>query len=285
MTPDRSHIDEQELFERLQTILLQEDRKAIEELRRDLDEVERLRKRVEPLIEAELTEFKQAFPNEYRAAVEKIITQKLKTSQKEMLDVIYPVLGRMIRKYIQLQFQQFREGIEQQIRKQLSTGLLGRMRYTLFGLSKKEKAALILSQHPSAIEELYVVEQHSGILIGSASRGTIVDVEMIAGMLTAIKAFVQDAFQQGEQEIELIQYETYSLIIQNHFSYYVAAAVGGPLSTDQNREIRQKIAFFAEHELPACLNQAPMDQNRLIKQKLETFFFKNGSTIELKSPP
>ena len=282
MTQGKPNMEERFLLNRLRDILLKEDREDLSSFRKELEEPERLKKHVEPLIQEELEAFKNNFPNEYRQVVEKIISNKLKTSQKEMLDVIYPVLGRMIRKYIQLQFQQFRESIERQVRAQLTTGILGRIRYALFGLSKKEKAAIILAENQPIVEEIYVIEQHSGILIGSASRGGIIDIEMIAGMLTAIKAFVQDAFQKESEELELIKYETYSLVIQNHYSYYIATAISGPITSEANQNIRDLIAHFAETELLACLNQDEKAKNKVIKQKLEAHFFKGGKTLEVE---
>jgi len=59
---------------------------------------------------------------------------------------------------------------------------------------------------------------------------------MLAGMLTAIKSFVEDAFMSEEQNLETINYELYTLHIQNFYNYYITAVISGPY----NATIKQK---------------------------------------------
>ena len=59
-----------------------------------------------------------------------------------------------------------------------------------------------------------------------------IDKDMIAGMLTAIKSFVEDAFAKEEQSLELIQYEFYNIYIQNLASYYIATVISGSFNSD-----------------------------------------------------
>jgi hypothetical protein len=44
-----------------------------------------------------------------------MIEQKLRDSQQAILDVIYPALGKMITKFMQLQFQELKEGIDEKV--------------------------------------------------------------------------------------------------------------------------------------------------------------------------
>jgi hemerythrin len=57
---------------------------------------------------------------------------------------------------------------------------------------------------------------------------------MISGMLTAIKSFVEDAFQQNQQNLETIEYELYNIHIQNFHTYYIATIISGVL-TEKNK--------------------------------------------------
>ena len=97
--------NETQLMSQLREILLKEDRSALMEVQRILDERDLLENRINPIIEDHLTYLKQNFPQEFKQVVNKQIEQKLKDSQQEIIDVIYPVLGKMITKYINLQFQ------------------------------------------------------------------------------------------------------------------------------------------------------------------------------------
>jgi hypothetical protein len=72
---------------------------------------------------------------------------------------------------------------------------------------------------------------------------------MIAGMLTAIKSFVEDAFQRDREALELIEYGTYKIIIQNFHTYYLATAVSGTLTIHDRNEIATQLLNFGEIHL------------------------------------
>ena len=49
-------------------------------------------------------------------------------------------------------------------------------------------------------------------------------------MLTAIKAFVDDAFRHSNEELELIQYGQYQILVKDFFNFYIAVAIKGALT-------------------------------------------------------
>ncbi|RMG76879.1 MAG: hypothetical protein D6714_20605 [Bacteroidetes bacterium] len=259
---------------RLRQILLRDDRAELEYLRRVVDDPVLLSEKVNPIIEEQLDFFKRHFPKEFHAAVEKIVDVKLKASQEELLEVIYPTLGKMIKKYIQHQFQMLKESMEAQIRETLNTGILGRIRYALFGAPSEALTAQILrGMDQTVIEEIFVIEHHSGILLGSASRSQKVDIDMIAGMLTAIKAFVEDAFNRGEEDLEMVQYGTFSILLQSFPAYYIAIALTGALSAQEKDKLVEAVLTFVEKELTRIpLKKEDGTSNQLIRQKLEHYF-------------
>jgi len=265
--------NDQQLLHELQQILLREDRAEVDRLGQILDDPDLFKTRVEPIIRDELERLRLGSPKQYRKVIEKIIEEKLQTSQQEIIQVIYPMLGSMIQKYIRLQFKQLRESLERQVQESLTQGLIGRIRYALFGLSKKEKEQILANSYQSKIAEVYVIEQHSGILIGSASRAQKINIEVIAGMLTAIKAFVQDAFDRGEQEVNMIDYDEYSILIENHYSHYVAVAFEGAVTAKEEVFIRERITIFIRDSLAKALNLEENNRNLLVKQELTQLFF------------
>lgn len=265
--------NDRQLLQELQRILLREDRVEMDRLGKILDDPSLFKARVEPIIREELERLRLASPQQYRLVVEKIIEEKLKTSQKEIIDVIYPMLGSMIQRYIRLQFKQLRESMERQVRQTLHRGFIGRIRYAIFGVSKRQQETILANQYRAKIAEVYVVEQHSGILIGSASRQHKVDIDVIAGMLTAIKAFVQDAFDQGAQEVNMIDYDQFSILIENYYSYYVAVAIEGAVTVEEEQGIRDRISIFIQNHLTKALNLEEADRNLAIKNQLQSIFF------------
>lgn len=272
-TPSNAQ-NEVQSIELLKQILLKEDRSEVEQLKAILNNPDQLSEKISPIVEQHLENMKKNFPVEYNATIENIITRKLENSQEELLDTISPVMGQMIRKYVQHQFQLLKESLDQQLDATLNQGVIGKVR-NLFGGGKKKVSSevIIANLDRPIIEEIYVIEHNSGILLGSASRTETIDIDVIAGMLTAIKSFVEDAFKRGQQDLEMIQYGTFSILLENFHSYYIAAAVSGSMSMKERVELEKDLAKFAEKELKLNLQKKDGSSNLLIKQKLEEHFF------------
>ncbi|MEL6718839.1 MAG: hypothetical protein AAFO82_02245 [Bacteroidota bacterium] len=233
-----------EALEQLRAILLKEDRSKLEVIRDRLDSAEEFSKRVSPIIEERLEFFKAEFPNEFRIVIQGFIDERIESSQEEILNVIYPVMGKMIKKYIQHQFELLRESINNQIE-------LQKKRIIPNWMSKKNTsitpADRILSNiDTSIIHEIYVIQKYSGILLGSYSGSDVIDRDALAGMLTAIKSFVEDAFKQGSQELEIIRYQNYQIFVYNLYTYYIAVAAEGSLSAKQVGQLEEGIMNVGE---------------------------------------
>ena len=273
-TPSNAQNDAQSI-ELLRQILLREDRNEVEELKAVLNNPDQLAEKISPIVEKHLTNMKQNFPVEYNSTIESIITKKLENSQEELLDAISPVMGQMIRKYVQHQFQLLKESLDAQMNATLNQGIIGKVRGLFGGKSQVTSEEIIANLDRPIIEEIYVIEHHSGVLMGSASRSETIDIDVIAGMLTAIKSFVEDAFKRGKEDLEMIQYGTFTILLENFHSYYIAAAVSGSMSMQERVELENDLAKFAEKELKVNLQKKDGSANLIIKQKLEKYFFKS----------
>ena len=268
---NESSQDELFLMNRLRTILLKEDREGLNQLRDTLENTELLSKKVAPIIEERLDFLKQNFPKEFHTVVNDIIDKRIKSSQNELMDALYPVLGQMIAKYIAHQFQQLKDGIDQRIKETLNTkNIWWRIRVSLLGL--KDSDIILKNLDRPKIEEICLIQRNSGLLMGSASLHTIVDKEVIAGMLTAIKAFVEDAFQRGNEELEMIQYGSYKILLYNFHSYYVSVALSGSVSSREKEYINDKLQKFAINELKEYKPQKLDEMNGYISEKLDYYF-------------
>lgn len=247
------------LLEKLRTALFCEERKRIVDVQHILADNEELSKRIDPIIEAHLEELKQHFPESYVRVTRKIVDQRLKESQNELVDIIYPRLGLMIKKYIARQFKLLRENIDKQIRQSPFSFIMRNRR--------KVTDEIILDLNPFQIQEVYIISRDSGLLICSVSASETADKDMIAGMLTAIKAFVKDAFLKKDEELSAIQYREYEIIIHNFFNYYIAVAISGTPSEADRSQLTQNILEFADKELSTNLqNSDPLFEKHLNKQ-------------------
>lgn len=265
---------DKELLNQLQSILLKDDRATIERLQETIDDPALLSEKVSPIIEERMKFFKENFPKEFQATVDKMIERKLKASQEEILDIIYPVMGKMIKKYVNLQIQVVKDGIDESIKNTFSgQGFFWRMKNSLFGIKASDQ--IIHDLRDYQIEEIYVIQRNSGLLFGSASTENTIDQDVIAGMLTAIKSFVEDAFKREREDLEMIQYGTYKILLQNFYSYYIAIAISGTMSSSEREDLASELLNFATENLKSLPAEPDGETFKVISTALGSSFIEN----------
>ena len=252
------------LLEQLREALLHDDRQELAELRHILNTRKELEERVNPIIEEHLLELEQNFPDTYIQVVQKVVDRRLKQKQDELINIIYPRLGIMVRKYISDEIRMWMERLQENIRRTSNS--------VFWWKRRKSAAEIIIDSSRSKVEEVYVISHESGLLLGSASSVETVDKDMIAGMLTAIKAFVEDAFKRTDEELQGIRYGAYEIIIHNFFNYYIAIAAAGSISEQERDELADKILEFAANELNHDLQEPDPVFYARIKRQLEVYF-------------
>ena len=264
--------NELQLMSQLREILLKEDRTALMELEQTLKDPELLSVHVNPIIEEHLAFLRKNFPKEYTADVNRLIEKKLKDSQQEILDVVYPVLGKMITKFIQLQFQELKESIDERVNSIFSkASVFKRFRNKLFGI--KDSETILAALDAPILEEIFIIQRDSGLMLGNASLSPAVNRDAVAGMLTAIKSFVEDAFvEQGKEDLEMIQYGTYRIMLQNFPSYYFAMALSGSISTKEAEVFRNQTIDFIEKTENLRYADITGEVQEKISQQLENEF-------------
>ncbi len=262
---------ELQMLSQLREILLKEDRNTLSEIQEVLNNKSLLSGRVNPIIEEHLDFLRHNFPKEYAKIVDRLIEQKIKDSQQQILDVVYPVMGKMINKYISLQFQQMKENIQDQINFAFSRqGLIKRLKNRILGLNDAD--VILAALDKPVLEEIFVIERDSGLMLGSAALYPSVNRDVVAGMLTAIKSFVEDAFEREQEDLEMIQYGTYRILLHNFPFYYFALALSGSVSTAEAEGIRGQIIEFLE-ETDALRTDEITDETQIrISQLLEERF-------------
>ena len=240
------------LFNRLKEILLKDEReemamviKKMATVEERIEDSEALKTQVLPILIEQLEIFKKNFPKEYEVFVTKLIAEQIRNSQDEIVDAIYPSLGKMIKKYINQQIQLIKDSVDERLKTTFTMkGLLWKVKSSIFGI--KDSDAVFSEYSDYEIEEVYLIQKDSGLLLGSASRAATMDQDVLAGMLTAIKAFMEDAFKREQEDLESIQYMTYKVVLQSFPSYYIALAISGTLSSAEEDELSNRIFDFAD---------------------------------------
>jgi hypothetical protein len=258
-----------EKLARLKEILLVEDRNfalkifsKIESFETLLNDADLLGEKVNPLINQKIDAFVETIPEKLGPTITKTIKKQIKDSQADVIDALFPIIGKLIKKYIQNEIKQISDKINNQIQDKLSfKKVLRKFKSIFFEISEADLAMSELAK-PEVLQVL-VIEKDSGLLIETQYKTeATIDQDMISGMLTAIKGFVEDAFTKDQQNLELIQYELYNIYIQNFPKYYFAIVISGMLNTEFKNKLEDLIyESVADHKFESVVN----DNNKLNK--------------------
>ncbi|WP_139958245.1 cell envelope biogenesis protein OmpA [Flavicella sediminum] len=255
-------------FELLRELLLEEDRKELESLKEEVLVHEKFSERVAPLVDEKIEILREKFPEYFGDTITETIKIQIRDSQDEVIEALYPILGKLVKKFIISEIEKLTESINKTIKEKFSVKEIIKR----FFKNKKNNADVVLQEvfHP-IIEEVFVIERDSGLLAGSYSKGNIADKDMVSGMLTAIKSFAEDAFSKEAQDLEDIRFETFQLSIQNFKTIYIAVATSGVLNMDFKSELSDKIIDIAEIILKdrSYLNDEPKMNALLLKHLIE----------------
>jgi hypothetical protein len=244
---------EDKVFQRLKDILFEEESQKRAVLEQDLLSLkkeishEQISARLEPIVNQKVDEIKNNMTALSGDALGEAIRAQIRNNRDDIIDALYPIMGSLIQKYIQVELERLSENINKQIDDTFSWQAIKREFLALFGI--RERDQLMKNALRPDIEEVYVIYQNSGLLIGHYTSKDTIDQDMIAGMLTAIKSFVEDAFQQKGGNLDMIEYGTFKIIIQNSYRYYIVAVIAGVVDINYKLKLLKYLNLFAERHL------------------------------------
>lgn len=232
-------------FELLKQLLLADEREDLRRLREEILEYEKFNNKVNPIIDEKIAELRRTFPEEFGGTITETIKVQITESQDDVVEALYPILGKLVKKFIIAEVAKLSDNINQTISSTFSPKQI----FKRFMKGESTSAGVVLQEvFEPTIEEVFIIEKDSGLLIGSYSRGNIADKDMVSGMLTAIKSFAEDAFHKEAQDLEDIKFETFQLSMMNYKSVYIATATSGMVNQffkdtlyDQINELAEKI--------------------------------------------
>jgi len=278
-------MNEKDKIEILKDILFTDDRefeerisKRVGMLERTINEKKKLSKKVDPIIEYQLDEFTKSIPQTLGPTITATLKEEIKNHKDEVVDALYPVLGKMVKKYVAQEMKLLSEKIDSQL------GFIKRWKRkfrAIFTGVNEDK--LMMNELSSAkIEQVLLIEKDSGILKASYTKSKTIDEEMISGMFTAIKSFVEDAFNQRGQELELIEYENYQIHLQSFVTHYIAVVISGNYSLSAKNKLQDRIFEFYNRFMGMNLDLVfetknaekqivPVDRRRLERELVQSF--------------
>jgi len=159
------------------------------ELDREVHDPEAIKKQVEPIIDQKIDGFVDEIPQRLGPVITETLKIQIQESKDEVVEALYPIMGRMIKKYVQREIRLLSDRLDRQLDHAFSLeGWWRRIKSWFGGVPEQELMMQELAE--PQIEEIFVIEKDSGLLIGSYSRQKTMDQDMISGMLTAIKSLI-----------------------------------------------------------------------------------------------
>jgi hypothetical protein len=209
----------------------------------------------------------EIMPERMGPTITKTLRNQIRESRDEMVQTLYPIIGQMVKKYIQREIQVLSDRIDRQLDNAFSfDNMLDRIRAYLFGVKQSELILKALKK--TRVEEIFIIEEQSGILMASYSRGKTLDQDMIAGMLTAIRSFVEDAFQKPDQKLESIAYDEYKIYVQGFERFYIAVVLSGVLDAAFKNRLDDAIMKFVKD---VSMKAIPEDNKEYVYKMVEYF--------------
>ncbi|WP_438961832.1 cell envelope biogenesis protein OmpA [Nonlabens sp.] len=274
-------MNEDEKLALLKTILLTDEREYAENisakiniLEETLRERQKLSEKINPIIRDELEEFSASIPQRLGPTITETLKIQIAKSKDEVVEALYPIMGKMIKKYISQELKMLTEKVNATAKETLSLAGLKRKIMAIFtGVSEKE---MILSNMVNAqVEQVFLIEKGSGILLGSYQMKDTVDKDMLSGMLTAIKGFVEDAFKEKGHDLQSIEYDLYVIHLHSFHKYYIATAVSGTFTETLEGELES-----FNLEVSQEINKKDIINHR---DQLEELLLKNYSNLKFSN--
>lgn len=241
---------EQQQLEQLRQLLFEEQIKLqedivekVQSLEEEINVPEKLEPHLEPHFEKHIAFLQENFPNLFRTSLTRALEEQVANSNDAIINALYPIIGKMITRYIKNELEKLSQRIDEAQRDFFSLhSWKMRAKSFITGIPYHE---LVMKDNLEVnLEEVFLIDNESGLLLGHYSFNDLMDPDMIAGMLTGIKGFVEHAFQQDAQDLETVEYEKYKIVINTFKNFYIASVVSGTLSQDFKESLDEEVLDF-----------------------------------------
>ena len=166
--------------------------------------------------------------------------------------MLYPIIAQLIGRAVAEAIRDLARAIDTRMRTTVSpASLLRRLRARLTGVSEAE--LMLRDALPFRVTEVLLIHRESGLLLQGVTSEPEAnsDADVVSGMLTAIRDFVQDAFGRGEStgQLDEIQYGTQRILIEATRHATLAVVVDGIEPAGFRELMRQRLIEFENAEV------------------------------------
>lgn len=161
------------------------------------------------------------------------IRRQVYLSRDDIVDALYPAIGQMINRAVSEAMRDLARSIDERLKKAQPRNPFVSARSRISEGEYQLRAAI-----PFHVGEIFLIHRTTGILIAhSAGDARVNDRDLISGMLTAIRSFARDAFGQGNEELETIEYESEQIMFAVGSAAYLAAVIQGVPPTNLRQDL------------------------------------------------
>lgn len=153
------------------------------------------------------------------------IKTELKNSQDELVDIMFPITGRMVKSYLAAEMKKLSESVNNRID---HNPIMLRLRALTSG--KKVRDLAIAETQRLSVDEVFLIRRGSGELLAhwpqSATAMSNADVHL-SGVLSAINDFASSAFDNDGGHFQSFRYENVDVHMRASPVYLLAAKCSG----------------------------------------------------------
>ena len=229
----------------LRAILLAPEQRQLEELQVRLDDRDRRAQDIGEVLPQVLREHAHD-PQLARALtppLEEAITASVKRNPKPLADALFPVMGPAIRKAVSASLASMVESFNRTLEQAFSRRSI-RWRLEAMRTGRSFAEVVMLKTLLYRVEQAFLIDRRSGLLLQHVQAGSAVvqDADMVSGMLTAIRDFVQDSFKVSESDsLEALKVGELSVWIEPGPQAIVAAVIRGSAPRDFRPTLQEAV--------------------------------------------
>ncbi len=269
-------------LEKLRQILLAQDRESqasvmerLSELESALVDDEAFEARLSPHLKEQVAYLQEHFPQLFGKFMGPAIRKQIEEEREVIIDALYPIIGRLIARYLKEEIQRISDRIDDSLKDPFSLENLKLRIQALFSHVSYQELLFQQMARQNRLEEVFIIQKDSGLALGHYSLNEVTRSQMVAGMLTGIKNFLEDAFQKGGQELDTLEYEDYQIKIFSYNRFYFAAVIKGMPDSRYEQFLRKYVDAFCEKTtIPSATDVTNSLQERLseeLKQHFDAF--------------
>lgn len=168
---------------------------------------------------------------------------QIRESRQSLVEALFPIIGEVVQRYVGEFFRELQRNIDARLKSTIGPERVARRANArLRGIPASELE--IRDSLPFTIREIFLIQTGSGLLMAHGGSDQAIDSDLISGMLTAVRSFMHDSFNQQEttNPVDEIQYGEQRIIIQDGRLCYLAIVIGGIEPPGFRSELRRYLS-------------------------------------------